>query len=74
MGPLAHADGGDLPWPFDKLVPSLAAERDDVVVGLEDAIGGPVVAHELPDVFDRGQFRRARRQRQQGARLSMTSR
>ena len=30
MGPFAHADGGDLPRPFDELVPGLAAERDDV--------------------------------------------
>ena len=25
---------------------------DDVVVGIEDAVGQPVVAHELPDVLD----------------------
>ena len=28
----------------------------DVVGGLEDTIGEPVVAHELPDVFDRVEF------------------
>ena len=26
---------------------------DEIVVGFEDAIGEPVVAHELPDVFHR---------------------
>ena len=34
---------------------------DDVVIGLEDAVGEPVVAHELPYVLDRielGRFRR----------------
>ena len=29
---------------------------DEIVVGLEDAIGEPVVAHELPDVFHRIEF------------------
>ena len=35
---------------------------DNVVVGLEHAIGEPVIAHELPDVFNGIEFRRARRQ------------
>ena len=26
---------------------------EDVVVGLEDAVREPIVAHELPDVLDR---------------------
>src|SRR5262249_37597669 len=26
---------------------------DEIVVGFEDAVGEPVVAHELPDVLDR---------------------
>jgi hypothetical protein len=30
---------------------------DDVVVGLEDAVGEPIVAHELPDVFLRIEFK-----------------
>jgi hypothetical protein len=38
---------------------------DDVVVGSEDAIGEPVFAHELPDIFDRIEFGRFRRQRHQ---------
>ncbi len=36
---------------------------DDVVVGCEDAVGEPVVAHELPDVLDRVQLGAFCRQR-----------
>ncbi len=39
---------------------------DDVVIAAEDAVGEPVVAQELPDVLDRVELRRARRQRQEG--------
>ena len=39
---------------------------DDIVVGFEDAIGEPVVAHILPDVFDRIEFRAFRRQGKNG--------
>ncbi len=56
MCPFSHSDGCDLPRPFDELVPGLAAMGEDVVVGLEDPVGEPVVAHELPDVFDRVKF------------------
>ena len=52
-GPLAASDGHDAPRLVDEFVPGLAAVVDDVVVGLEDAVGQPVVAHELPDVLDR---------------------
>lgn len=30
---------------------------DDIVVGCEDAVRWPFVAHELPDVLDRDQLR-----------------
>lgn len=53
MSPLAVADGPDAPGLIDELVPCLAAVVEDVVVGLEDAVRQPVVAHELPDIFDR---------------------
>ena len=66
MSPLAHSDGHDLPRPVDEVVPGVAAKRHDVLIGLEDAVREPVVAHELPDVFDRVQLRRSGRQRQQG--------
>ena len=39
---------------------------EDVVVGLEDTVGEPIVAHELPDVFygvELGRFRRQRQER-----------
>ena len=43
----------------------MAAVIDDVVVVSEDAVGEPVVAHELPDVFHHVQLGTFRRQRQQ---------
>src|SRR3546814_11512436 len=51
---------------IDELVPSLAAVVDDVVVGGEDAVGGPVVAQELPDVFDGVKFGAFGRERDNG--------
>src|SRR5260370_4711827 len=66
MRPIAQADRHDGPWLVDELVPGEAAVCEDVVVGAEDAVGEPVVAHELPDVFDRVEFGRLRRQRHQG--------
>ncbi len=38
---------------------------ENVVVGVEDAVGEPVVAHELPDVLHRIELRRAWRQGKQ---------
>lgn len=54
--PRAHpaSDCHDLPRLIGELVPGLPAVVDDVVVGDEDAVGEPVVAHELPDILDRG--------------------
>lgn len=66
MRPLSHSDGHDLPRLIDEPVPSAAALIDDVVVVLEDAVRQPVVPHELPEVLDRVQFRRPRRQEHQG--------
>jgi hypothetical protein len=45
----------------DELIPGKAAVIDDLVIGLEDAVGEPVVADELPDVFDRDRCRRGDR-------------
>jgi hypothetical protein len=50
--PLAQSDSHDAPGLIDELVPGRAAVIDKIVVRLEDAIGEPVVAHKLPDVFD----------------------
>ncbi len=66
MGPLAVSDGHDFPRLVDEVVPGITAVFNDVVVGCEDAVGQPVVSHELPDVLDRVELGRARRQRQQG--------
>jgi hypothetical protein len=38
----------------------------DIVVGFEDAVGEPVVAHELPDVLDRVELWALRRQQNDG--------
>ena len=35
---------------------------DDIVIGLEDAVRQPVLTHEVPEVLNRVQFRRLRRQ------------
>ena len=37
-GPIAHADGHDLPGLIDELVPCVATVVDDVVEGFEDAV------------------------------------
>lgn len=66
MCPLAHSDGHDAPGLIDELIPCEAAMVDDVVVGFEDAIRQPVVAHELPYVLDRIKLRASWRQRHQG--------
>ena len=61
MRPLAQSDGHDAQWLIDELVQTRTAMVDEIVVVFEDAIGEPIVAQELPDVFDRvelGAFRR----------------
>ena len=66
MGPIAQADGHDGPRLIDELVPGVAAVVDQVVVGGEDAVGEPVLAHEPPDVLLRVQLRALRWQRDEG--------
>ena len=66
MGPLVHADGHDAPRLIDEVVPGEAAVVDDVVVGFEEPVGEPVVAHKLPDILDRVELGAAWRERQQG--------
>jgi len=55
--PLAQSDGHDLPGLIEELVPCLAAVVDEIVIGFEDTVRKPVVAHKLPDVFDRVELR-----------------
>jgi hypothetical protein len=52
MCPFAHPDGFYAVWLIDELVPGVTAVIDDFGVGPEDAVGEPVVPHELPDVLD----------------------
>ena len=63
MGPLAQSDRHDAPRLIHQAVPGEAAMVEDVVVGFENAVRQPVVAHELPDVFDRVELGAFRRQR-----------
>jgi len=63
FAPISSADGHDAPWLVDELAPNLAAVIDEVIVRCEDAVRQPVVAHELPDVLDRVEFRALGRQR-----------
>src|ERR1700685_1778344 len=66
MCPLAQPDGHDGPRLIDKSVPCITAVVEYVLVGLEDTVREPVVAHELPDVFDRVEFGALGRQRDDG--------
>ena len=63
MDRFATSDSHDVPWLSDNLVPCLAAVVDDVVVGGKDPLREPVVAHELPDILDRIEFRAFGRER-----------
>lgn len=54
MCPLAKADGHDAPRLIDERVPSEAAVIGDIVIGFADGIEEPVIAHEPPDILDRG--------------------
>jgi hypothetical protein len=47
VGPVAEPQGHYAPRLIGKLVPGVTAVIDDIVVGFEDAIREPVVAHEL---------------------------
>jgi hypothetical protein len=66
MSPCALTDGADAPGLVDELVPGLATVSDDIVVAVEDSVGEPVVAEELPDVLDRVELGRPRWQWQEG--------
>ena len=52
MSLLAVSYGHDAQGQFDQLVPGIAAMIDDFIIGFEDAVGKPVVQHELLDIFD----------------------
>jgi hypothetical protein len=64
--PFAQSDGHDSPRLIGKLVPCFTAMVDEIVIRFENAIGEPVVADELPDVFHRVEFGAFRRQGDNG--------
>ena len=66
MRPFSVTDRHDVPGLIFKHSSCIAAVIDYVVVGLEDAVLEPILAHELPEVFDRVQVEGLRRQRQDG--------
>ena len=66
MSPIAQANGHDAPRLVTQTVPSVATQIDDLLVGLEDAVGEEVVPQELPDILDGVQFGRFWGQRQDG--------
>jgi hypothetical protein len=66
MRPIAQTDGHDGPRLIDQFVPGVGAVIDDIAVGVEDAVGEPVLPHELPDVLDRVEFGAFWRQRHEG--------
>ena len=51
MCPIAYADGHDGPGLSRQFVPGIAAVIEQGIDAVEQAIGEPVVAHELPDVL-----------------------
>jgi hypothetical protein len=53
MGPVAQSVAYGTAWLVFECVLSVGAAIDDIVVTTEDAVGEPVVADELPDVFGR---------------------
>lgn len=66
MSPIAQSNGHDAPRLIAELIPCVATKFDDLFVRIEDAVGEPVVADELPDVFGWVEFRRLGRQGQDG--------
>ena len=66
MRPFSQSDGHDGPGLIDELVPGLAAQSDDFLIGFEDAVGEPVLSDVLPDIFGRIEFGRAWRQSHEG--------
>jgi hypothetical protein len=53
MRPVSQADRHDAPGSVNELVPCVTAMVDDVPTVVEDTIGEPIFADELPDVLDR---------------------
>ncbi len=56
MSPCSQAERHDAPRLIGETIPCETAMIEDIVVGFEDAVRQPVLAHELPDVLDRVEF------------------
>ena len=70
MSSVSETDGLDAPRLVDEIDPSGTAVVENVFVGLEDPVGKPVTADELPDVRSGiafGAFGRQRHQRDVGS-------
>lgn len=65
MSPLSESDGSDAVRQRGKVAPSGIGGVDDVIDAVEDGVGQPVGAQELPDILDRVQFGSAGRQEDQ---------
>lgn len=55
-GPGAKSDGHEPPRFVDELVPGLEGDLDDVLVGLEDAVGEVRLAQKPLEALDRVQL------------------
>ena len=66
MGSITSAHGHDRSRFIDEAVPGGIAMIEDVLVGSEDAVGDPVVTHELPNVLGGFPFGGAGREGHQG--------
>ena len=44
-------------WLVSLFIPRGTAVIEDLVMEVEDAVGTPIIAHELPDVFNGVEFR-----------------
>ena len=64
--PLSAADGGYGLGVSQELVASLASRIDDVLIGIEDRVGEPVLSAVLPDVLNRVELWRSRGQQYDG--------
>lgn len=56
MRPFSEADRPDSFGERDKIVPRVTGDIDDVIDIVEDGVGQPVGAEELPDILDLVQF------------------
>ena len=51
--PIPEANGHNAPRLVAELVPYKATMVEDISVGFKNPVREPILAHELPDVFDR---------------------